>query len=174
MHYSSSSTTQHSRFLSSKRAAAVHNGNCPASIHAVSHRRASFHVAVVIWVPQPPLCHHSMPSATLRFPQTKLLHCLLVSRTTITPVSASHRRTSPCSPYVWWYCCIVVGLCNFWEREYHCILPISFTSLFMLPAAVSYTHQMCIRDRRYTKLGIQNANALFFVFYNATFTFSLI
>jgi len=51
---------------------------------------------------QPLLCHHSTPSATLHFPDTKLLHCLLVSRATVAPVLASDRRAPLCSPSMWW------------------------------------------------------------------------
>ena len=95
-------------------ASSIHNHHLLASIRVVSHRRASFHTVAVIWVPQQPLVrpmqpscqppsrHHSTPSTTLRFPQTKLLHYLLVSRTTVAPVLESHRRALPHSPCVWW------------------------------------------------------------------------
>jgi len=46
---------QHSRLLSSDRASSVRNRHRPTSILTLSHSRASFHAAVVIWVPQQPL-----------------------------------------------------------------------------------------------------------------------
>jgi len=204
MHYSSSSATQHSCFLRQPSIGIVVQPSFmpsatvePPSMLLLSfgfHSSRwfvprSYHVAIV--PASVALPFHTI--TTLCFPQTKLLHWLLVSCArfgkpplrsamfSVRVVLSWNSKITRFPFFIWhciifffaiwvvvllfvrvllgfsWfllyfflflivscvfmvvffirYCCIVVGLCSFREREYRCILPMSFDSLFTLPGS---------------------------------------